>query len=65
MPNSEMGLMALMLDKQLSMVSHTKEDREKSLLDLRKYLPCNSKYKCKRIADEIILSKELRHNLQF
>lgn len=32
MPNSEMGLMALMLDKQLSMVSHTKEDREKSLL---------------------------------
>jgi len=27
-----MGLMALMLDKQLSMVSHTKEDREKALL---------------------------------
>ena len=32
MPNSEMGMMALMLDKQLSMVSHTKEDREKALL---------------------------------
>ncbi len=32
MPNSEMGLMALMLDKNLAMVSHTKEDREKSLL---------------------------------
>ena len=32
MPNSEMGLMALMLDKQLSMVAHTKEDREKALL---------------------------------
>ena len=32
MPNSEMGLMALMLDKQLSMVAHTKKDREKSIL---------------------------------
>ena len=32
MPNSEMGLMALMLDKNLRMVSHTKEKREKSLL---------------------------------
>lgn len=31
MPNSEMGLMALMLDKDLRMVSHTKEDREKNL----------------------------------
>ena len=31
MQNSEMGLMALMLDKELRMVSHAKEDREKNL----------------------------------
>lgn len=31
MPNSEMGLMALMMKKSLRMVSHTKEDREKNL----------------------------------
>jgi len=31
MQNSEMGLMALMLDKQLRLVSHAREDREKNL----------------------------------
>tara|TARA_X000001382_G_C3141971_1_gene169873 strand:- start:59 stop:949 length:891 start_codon:yes stop_codon:yes gene_type:complete len=31
MQNSEMGLMALMLDKDLSLISHRREDREKNL----------------------------------
>ena len=32
MPNSEMGLIALLLKKDLKMISYTKEEREKSLL---------------------------------
>lgn len=32
MPNSEMGLIALLLKKHLRMISYTKEEREKSLL---------------------------------
>jgi len=32
MPNSEMGLIALLLKKQISLICHTKEEREKSLL---------------------------------
>lgn len=32
MPNSEMGLIALLLKKHLSLISYTKEQREKSLL---------------------------------
>jgi len=32
MPNSEMGLIALLLNKNLNMISYTKEQREKSLL---------------------------------
>lgn len=32
MPNSEMGLIALLLNKDLKLISYTKEEREKSLL---------------------------------
>ena len=32
MPNSEMGIVALLLNKKLGMISHTKKAREKNLL---------------------------------
>ena len=44
MPNSEMGLIALLLKKHLSMISYTKKEREKSLLTYESiYEACSSK----------------------
>ena len=44
MPNSEMGLIALLLKKHLSMISYTKKEREKSLLTYESiYQACSNK----------------------